>query len=447
MKTNFNISESEKNRILNLHKKEIIKEETILKLLREQQEKEVEGLINNTYENDDHTKWQQIIDKVENTGEDVVTFIKKMQNKELAKKFTKFLKNNFNKVKFKQQADKVVSLFNRIIGKQQPTPQPTSTPTPQPTSTPEVEDPNNWKYDIDKQKEYLLKNGYTEDSLNSFIGKRSNTKSGYNSYIENINDAITEVFKATYYEPITNIEEVSVLNMPKTMNQYFDLIKKYGFEEIDVSSPENVKKYFNLPNPDANQRGISEYIAKSLGWGTYNFKSMYGNSKTRVVTWYEDANKIVRIGQTDFTNNRTDQKTTFKPKSIGNFPLIGSDENKTLNQVWVNNFKDYILDPEIVQWEDYEDADSIVNKYNYIRSWWIENGTPKYKNVGGKIFNVDGTREYTDKHLSFITPGVTKDIKDLEDAINKYFKGEELQKQLVELEKLKNEARGIKFYN
>jgi hypothetical protein len=236
--------------------------------------------------------------------------------------------------------------------------------------------------------------------------------------------------------------------MPKTMNQYFDLIEKYGFEEIDVSNFETVKKYFNFPmNSDNSEKGINQYIAKSMGWQNYTSKYMYGNPKTKVITWYEDTNKVVRIGQIDFTNNRTDQKSTFKPVSIGSFPLIGSDSDKTLNEVWINNFKKYILDPEIVQWEDYEDAESIVNKYKYVRSRWTENGTPKYKNVDGKILSADGNREYTDKHLSFITPGVTKDIKELEDVINKYFKGEELQKQLVELEKLKNEAREIKFYN
>ena len=120
----YKISEEEKNRILGLHRKQVIiersqnkkllSESEIKILLREQQENEVEVLLNSLSENDPPEKWQQIIDKVEDLGEDVVTFIKKMKNKQLGKKFGNFLKNNFNRVKFKQAGDKIVSFFNKL---------------------------------------------------------------------------------------------------------------------------------------------------------------------------------------------------------------------------------------------------------------------------------------------------------------------------------------------
>ena len=121
----YKISEEEKNRILGLHRKQVIiersqnkkllSESEIKILLREQQENEVEVLLNSLSENDPPEKWQQIIDKVEDLGEDVVTFIKKMKNKQLGKKFGNFLKNNFNRVKFKQAGDKIVSFFNKLL--------------------------------------------------------------------------------------------------------------------------------------------------------------------------------------------------------------------------------------------------------------------------------------------------------------------------------------------
>jgi len=461
MKTNFNISESEKNRILNLHKKEIIvekkeiiKEDRILNLLKEQQEKEVNGLINNASENYDITKWQQIIDKVENTGEDVVTFIKKMQNKESAKKFGKFLKNNFNKVKFKQSGDKMVLFFNKLIGKPTPTPQPTHAFIPKPTPTPYVEDPNDWVFNTEKQKEYLLKNGYTEDSLKSFIGKQSGKMSGYN-LIDNIYTAISEVFKATYYEPLTNINELDhrrgYLNMPKTLNQYHDLIKKYGFESINIDDNQEIIKFFGFvgnkySNSIYNKGSLERYIAKNMGVEYCDLKDVYINQKTKVITWYVKWNKTVMIGQIGFTNNKTDQKSTFTPKDIGRFPLIGSDYSDELNDISIDAFKNYILDPDIIQWEDYEDNESIVDKFEYVRSWFIKDGQPLYKNDNGKVFRISDNREFNDAQLSHVSKAVTVDVENLENAINKNFKGDDHQKQLLTLEKLKKDLRLIKFY-
>lgn len=462
MKNNFLISEEEKNRILGLHKKqvlierspdkELLGESEVKQLLREQQEKEVEMLLNSLSENDPPEKWQKIIDKAEEFGDDVVTFIRKMKDKEMGKKFGRFLKKNFNKVKFKQAGDKVVSFFNKLTGKQ-----PTTTatvvepPTPTPTPTPEPEDPNSWKFDFDKRKEWLLKNGYTEETIKSFIGKRSGSLRCDGQF--NINSeycAVNAIFEATYYEPISDTENIQVFNMPKTNEQFFQVIQTYGFEPIDPENATQVKKYFPiLPYGYYNEYGISKFIAGKKGWQTYNFKNMYGNPKTKVVTWYEDANKSILMAQCEFTNNKTDQKTTFVPDYFASFPLIGSDSEGEVNDIDIDVFKNFVLNPEIVQFEDYEDNESIQNMIYYVRSWWAEDdgkGESRYYNSNGKVYYKSDNREFTDAQSALIRQGVKMDFDVLENKINKHFQGEELAVQLKKLEDLKNEAKNIKLY-
>jgi hypothetical protein len=457
----YKISEEEKNRILGLHRKQVIiersqnkkllSESEIKILLREQQENEVEVLLNSLSENDPPEKWQQIIDKVEDLGEDVVTFIKKMKNKQLGKKFGNFLKNNFNRVKFKQAGDKIVSFFNKLTGKKpQVTTTVTSTPIPTPTPTPEPEDLNAWKNDTEKQKEYLLKNGYTEDSLNSFIGKKSDS---YNNrkIIGTIDQAIDQVFMATYYEPITNTEDISLLNMPKTLDQYYDVIKTYGFKIINFNDINQIKNFFpKLNGYDPSKDGIQKYIASKIGWGSYTLDdNMYGNPKTKVITWYENTNKAVRISQTEFTNNKTDQSTKFTLDFIANFPLIGSYADGVMNNISIANFEKYIITPDLVQFEEYEDEESIQKLFDFVRSWWAKDdgkGTPRYYNSNGKVYAVDTNVEFTDARSVMPRQAAKKDFDNLENKINQFFKDEELVTQLKKLEDLKNEARNLKWY-
>ena len=83
----YKISEEEKNRILGLHRKQVIiersqnkkllSESEIKILLREQQENEVEVLLNSLSENDPPEKWQQIIDKVEDTTDFITISLQK----------------------------------------------------------------------------------------------------------------------------------------------------------------------------------------------------------------------------------------------------------------------------------------------------------------------------------------------------------------------------------
>ena len=462
----YKISEEEKNRILGLHRKQVIiersqnkkllSESEIKILLREQQENEVEVLLNSLSENDPPEKWQQIIDKVEDLGEDVVTFIKKMKNKQLGKKFGNFLKNNFNRVKFKQAGDKIVSFFNKLTGNPpQVTTTVTSTPTPTPTPTPEPEDLNAWKNDTEKQKEYLLKNGYTEESLNSFIGKRSDSLSSLysnSSRIETIDQAIDQVFMATYYEPITNTEDITLLNMPKTLDQYYDVIKTYGFEIINFNDINQITKFFpKLNEYSASKNGIQKYIASKIGAGyTYTLDdNMYGNPKTKVITWYENTNKVVRISQTEFTNNKTDQSTKFTFDFIASFPLIGSYDGGVINDISIENFKKYIITPDLVQFEEYEDEESIQKLFDFVRSWWAKDdgkGEPRYYNSNNKVYDVDTNVEFTDARSVMPKKAAKKDFDNLENKINQFFKDEELVTQLKKLEDLKNEARNLKWY-
>jgi hypothetical protein len=459
----YKISEEEKNRILGLHRKQVIiersqnkkllSESEIKILLREQQEKEVEVLLNSLSENDPPEKWQQIIDKVEDLGEDVVTFIKKMKNKQLGKKFGNFLKNNFNRVKFKQAGDKIVSFFNKLTGKKpQVTTTVTSTPTPTPTPTPEPEDLNAWKNDTEKQKEYLLKNGYTEDSLNSFIGKKSDSY-GSRKIIETIDRAIDQVFMATYYEPITNTEDISLLNMPKTLDQYYDVIKTYGFKIINFNDINQIKNFFpKLNGYDPSKDGIQKYIASKTRGNRYTLDdNVYGNPKTKVITWYEDTNKVVRISQTEFTNNKTDQSTKFTLDFMATFPLIGSYADGVMNNISIANFEKYIITPDsyLVQFEEYEDEESIQKLFDFVRSWWAKDdgkGKSRYYNSNGKVYDVDTNVEFTDARSVMPRQAAKTDFDNLENKINQFFKDEELVTQLKKLEDLKNEARNIKWY-
>jgi hypothetical protein len=85
---------------------------------------------------------------------------------------------------------------------------------------------DDWRYDTEKQKEWLLNNGYTEESIKSFFGRPY-----YAGVVQDEGTAIQQIFQATYYEPISNIEEIEYFNMPKTLDQYFEVLKTYGFEK------------------------------------------------------------------------------------------------------------------------------------------------------------------------------------------------------------------------
>ena len=110
----------------------------------------------------------------------------------------------------------------------------------------------------------------------------------------------------------------------------------------------------------------------------------------------------------------------------------------------------WLFDPETVQYEDYENEESMQDDFDYVRSWWYENGKYKFENDNGVIWSVDKDgkryRKNEENQLKFVKDAVTQDILKLENNIKKYFKEEDLEKMLQKLENLKNEARGLKLY-
>jgi hypothetical protein len=303
---------------------------------------------------------------------------------------------------------------------------------------------DDWRYDTEKQKEWLLNNGYTEESIKSFIGKRFRM-----GVVQNEDSAIQEIFNATYYEPITNIEEIEFFNMPKTLDQYFEVLKTYGFEKIDLSDTDKIIFYFGKKSEITTKDDIQKYIAKKLEFGVYtlNDNYFYGNPKTKVISWYEDLNDVVYIGQIEFTNNKTDQSTTFKPVRIATFPLIGTKNSGFMNSIQKQYFKQYILSPEIVTYEEYEDTESLEKEYESIRSWWVKDGKPILeRRVDNKVYYIESGLEFTDEKSKMVQPYVVKDIENLENLVKKYFTDEELTKQLQKIEDLKKEAKNLKFY-
>jgi hypothetical protein len=196
------------------------------------------------------------VNKIEAMGEDVITYIRKMKDKELAKKFGRWLKNNFNKVKFQQAADTVVSFFKNL-GKKKPIVTPTETPqpTPQPTPTP-TEDPNAWKEDYDKQKEWLLSQGFTEENFQMF---------------EKNGTYMSKLFDYVYYEPVTSYDSITIRNVPKTIENYRELIKSLGFVPL-VYEMDEFKKIFSIKEhlADDVKEYLKMYIKKELWKHLFN---------------------------------------------------------------------------------------------------------------------------------------------------------------------------------
>jgi hypothetical protein len=303
---------------------------------------------------------------------------------------------------------------------------------------------DDWRYDTEKQKEWLLNNGYTEESIKSFFGRPY-----YAGVVQDEGTAIQQIFQATYYEPISNIEEIEYFNMPKTLDQYFEVLKTYGFEKIDLLDTDKIISYFGKRSEIINKEDIEKYIAKKIGWGAYtlNDNYFYGNPKTKVISWYEDTNDTVIIGQIEFTNNKTDQSTTFNPVRIATFPLIGTKNSGFMNSIEKQYFKQYILSPEIVTYEEYEDTESLEKEYESIRSWWVKDGKPILeRRVDNKVYYIESGLEFTDEKSKMVQPYVVKDIENLENLVKKYFTDEELTKQLQKIEDLKKEAKNLKFY-
>lgn len=441
MKNRLLISEEEKNRIINLHKKQILKEtpRSNAKLIREQEDKEIERLLALLDPNDpDPIKWQDIVNKIEAMGEDVITYIRKMKDKELAKKFGRWLKNNFNKVKFQQAADTVVSFFKNL-GKKKPIVTPTETPqpTPQPTPTP-TEDPNAWKEDYDKQKEWLLSQGFTEENFQMF---------------EKNGTYMSKLFDYVYYEPVTSYDSITIRNVPKTIENYRELIKSLGFVPL-VYEMDEFKKIFSIKERLADD--VKEYLKmyiKIMTGEDYNYKieNVQINYKTRILSWEApDINddNFVTLMKIGFKNNKTGQVVEPKRERLGAFPLINI-KYRRLRNIDLYTFK-WLFDPETVQYEDYENEESMQDDFDYVRSWWYENGKYKFENDNGVIWSVDKDgkryRKNEENQLKFVKDAVTQDILKLENNIKKYFKEEDLEKMLQKLENLKNEARGLKLY-
>jgi hypothetical protein len=453
MKNRLFISEEEKNRILNLHKKQILKETTNHnpKLIREQEEKEIERLLALLDPNDpDPIKWQDIVNKIEAMGEDVITYIRKMKDKELAKKFGRWLKNNFNKVKFQQAADTVVSFFKNLGKKKQtqtPGPTPTPEPTPPPTPTP-TEDPNAWKEDDVKQKEWLLTNGYTEKIIEDF------EKNGYPTY---------SLFRSSYYEEPKSGEEITTLNVPKTMEQYYSLITKYGFKKFESDDLKELQNSSLLDIKDGDK--LHGYLsAKKQGRDyTYEVKrtnefnadvqamdDVWFNKKTGVLLFTEN-NKIKEIlaTQLNFVNKKTKQNSNTKIVSLFYVPSVNL-ERLGIFRIELDNFNNYIINPTLPPMEEYEDVETLEKEFEKVRSWWFENGYYKFMNENGTIWRLENGKKtnakYDDSKWAFVKDAVTKDINELENTIKKFLKDDDLSKTLQNLENLKNEARKLKLY-
>lgn len=446
MKNRLFISEEEKNRILNLHKKQILKETTNhnSKLIREQEEKEIERLLALLDPNDpDPIKWQDIVNKIEAMGEDVITYIRKMKDKELAKKFGRWLKNNFNKVKFQQAADNVVSFFKNL-GKKKPTPGPTPTPepTPPPTPTP-TEDPNAWKEDSFKQREWLLSNGVTEEDIQTFEQKGT---------------WFSDIFDYFYYEPISS-GQATLRNFPKNIEQYRELLKTLGFEPL-VYDAAKFKKIFST-NENSSALNVNDYLKQYISKYKLNetdgFSSMENiqiNLKTRVISFESFDSRRNETGvtllQVGFKNYKTGVEEKPIMSILAMFPLVNLKYHYFMKpKIEVAN--KMLFNPEKTQYEDYENDESMQDDFDYVRSWWFENGRKKFDFIDGETWGIDEsgkkTKIYDQRMRGPIKGAVTKDFNELEEKIKNYFKDEELQKMLQKLEQLKNEARRLQFYD
>jgi len=439
MGNKIHISEQEKERILNLHKKQIIVEQNNYKpimenklkeLILEQQNQEIETLIDNMSENGPPEEWQKIINKIEGTGQDIKTFISNIKNKEINKKFVKFIKNNFNKIKINNAKNSVVSFFKNILNKQPQTTEPIQTTKPVDSQPQKPTEGSIEEKEYQTKEKFLLDSGFTDQEIEDFGG-------------------VFRLYPYVHTEPITDLENLTVENLPKTLDEYFKFIQTYGFNVINVEDPKTVENYFgDLSRFDyqTDKKGLEKIIANKLGWGTYNLETVYGNNKTKVITWYEPTNRIVRIVQAEFTNNRTDQKTEFTVDNIFNNPMFDRTSKKLFN-VNVSAYKKYILDPKMIQWEDYEDNESIEKYFDKLKSWWVDkNGNPMFENKNGQIVRKATNQVMDLKKLEIMREPITNDFKKLEDTLKKYFKDQELQTQLQKLETLKNEAKNLKIY-
>ena len=445
MKNRLFISEEEKNRILNLHKKQILKETTNhnSKLIREQEEKEIERLLALLDPNDpDPIKWQDIVNKIEAMGEDVITYIRKMKDKELAKKFGRWLKNNFNKVKFQQAADNVVSFFKNL-GKKKPTPGPTPTPepTPPPTPTP-TEDPNAWKEDYDKQKEWLLLQGFTEEDLQMFEKNRN---------------YVNKIFAASYYEEPQGNGEINKYNIPKTMEQLINILTKYGFKKFEKS---DLQTLINKPNRRTDPKGIDyldEYLKDIESGFNTSVKNMWFNPKNWVLVYTNNVNSKydggdrVNARQLNFKNNRTDQTTNTEEKLLFIIPPVNKQtyDIKLGFYDQIDNFMKYVINPTVPDYEEYEDLDSVTEEIEYVRTWWFENGRKKFDFIDGETWGIDEkgnkTKIYDKTMRGPLKEAITKNIVELENMV-KMLKDDELKSANEKLEQLKNEARRLQFY-
>jgi hypothetical protein len=439
MRSKMYISEQEKERILNLHKKQIIVEQNTYKpimekrlkgLIIEQQNQEIETLIDNMSDNDPPEEWQKIVNKIEGTGQDIKTFISNIKNKEINKKFVKFIKNNINKIKINNAKNSVISFFKNILNKQTQTTDSIQTTEPVSSQPQKTDEESDTQKEYQEKEKFLLDSGYTDQEIKDFGG-------------------VYRLYPYVHTEPITDLENLTVENLPKNIEEYVKFIQTYGFSVINLDDPKTVENYFgDLSRFDyqTDKKGLEKLIANKLGWGTYNLETVYGNNKTKVITWYEPTNRIVRIVQAEFTNNRTDQKTDFTVDYIFSNPIIDRTSKK-LSSVNVLAYKKYILDPKMIQWEDYEDNESVEKYFDKLKSWWVDkNGNPMFENRNGQIVRKSTNQVMDLKKLEVMREPITNDFKELEDTLKKYFKDQELQTQLQKLETLKNEAKNLKIY-